>query len=311
MFSETRTLQSPTGAKLAWHYEPARGDARGIVLISHGMAEHSKRYQPFAEFLAARGFHVYAWDHRGHGETTAPDAILGQFASKNGDEKVITDVMAIHAKATADHPGLPIILFGHSMGAFISFNTAISHPDDFAGFTIWNNDFSSVKSLGGLKAVLALTAMFKGSDTPANLVTKLTFETWGKKISDHKTLFDWLSHDEKQVANYVADPLCGFTCTVSLWRDLAKLIERGATPANFAPIPKNKPFHLVAGGKDPASNYSKGVVWFTERLQKSGFNNITTKIYPDARHETLNDTVREQAIADFADWAETVVSATI
>lgn len=307
MYAETHFLESTTGAKLAWHYEAARGSAKGIVLISHGMAEHSKRYQRFAEFLSTRGYHVYAWDHRGHGETTAADAIMGQFATRNGDEKIIADTLAIRDFAAGEHPGLPVILFGHSMGAYICFNVAIHHPDKFAGFAIWNNDFSSAKNLAPLKLILAITAMFKGSDTPANLVNKLTFDAWGEKVPGHKTLFDWLSHDDEEVAAYVADPLCGFTCTVSLWRDLARLIEYGAKSTNWTAIPKNKPFHLLGGGKDPASNFAFGTDWLADQLEKAGFTNVTKVVCPDARHETLNDIKRDEAMRIFAEWATRVV----
>lgn len=308
MFTDTQFLKSPTGANIAWHHEPATGDARAIVLISHGMAEHSKRYRKFAEFLSPRGFHTYAFDHRGHGETTAPDASLGQFAKKDGWQKVIADTMAMHALATERHAGLPVILFGHSMGAIISFNMAISHPDAFAGVTVWNNDFSAVKSIGALKAVLRLTSIFKGSDTPANLVTKMTFETWGKKVPNNKTLFDWLSHDENEVATYIDDPLCGFPCSVSLWRDVAAMIERGADKANIAKLPKSKPFHLLGGGKDPASNFSKGTEWLADQLVTGGMTNVTKVIYPEARHETLNDKPAHQAMEEFVRWADDVIA---
>ncbi|MCO6185615.1 alpha/beta fold hydrolase [Rhizobium sp. L1K21] len=308
MYIETNFLESPTGAKLAWHHEAAQGQARGVIMLSHGMAEHSKRYKPFAEFLAGRGYHTYGWDHRGHGETTAADAIRGQFAVKNGMQKVIADTIAMRNFAATNHPGLPIILFGHSMGAYIAFNMAIAHPEDFAGVAVWNNDFSSAKNMLPLKIVLAITAMFKGSDTPATLVNKLTFDAWGEKIPGHKTPFDWLSHDDMEVAAYIEDPLCGFACTVSLWRDLAAFIETGAKPANWSQIPKDKPFHLLGGGQDPASNYAFGTDWLCDKLKEAGFTKVTEVIFPEARHETLNDLDRDAAMKAFADWADQVTA---
>ncbi len=306
MFLETNYLESQTGARLAWHYEPAQGEAKGIILIAHGLAEHSKRYVRFAEFLGLRGCHVYAWDHRGHGETTAPDAILGQFAKEGGDEKVLEDIVVMRDMAAAKHPGLPIILFGHSMGAFFSFVTAIRSGNKFDGFAVWNNDFSSAKGVPALKVILKLTAIFKGSDTPANLVAKQTFEAWGKAVPNHRTLFDWLSNIDSEVQAYIDDPLCGFTATVSLWQDLANIIQYGANVSNIARIGKQKPFHLLAGAKDPASGYSKGIKWLGERLNEAGVRNVHTVIYPDARHETLNDIRAQDAMEDFANWADGV-----
>jgi len=115
MFQDLQRFDSPTGAHIAFHVALAEGEPRGIVLISHGLAEHSRRYERFARYLTSRGYHVYAWDHRGHGETTAPDAPLGRFAKENGGEKVMADAKAMRDVALADHPGLPVILFGHSM----------------------------------------------------------------------------------------------------------------------------------------------------------------------------------------------------
>ncbi len=96
MYETTQFLNSPTGATLAYHVAEATTTPRGIVLIAHGMSEHSKRYARFASHLAAQGYHAYAWDHRGHGETTAPDAVQGQFARRDGLDTVIADTMAIH-----------------------------------------------------------------------------------------------------------------------------------------------------------------------------------------------------------------------
>ena len=77
MFSQTQTLMSQSGATLALRHEPAHGEARCILVVSHGLAEHSARYAAFAVRMATEGLHVYAHDHRGHGFTTAPDAPRG------------------------------------------------------------------------------------------------------------------------------------------------------------------------------------------------------------------------------------------
>ena len=107
MFGQVKTHQSPTGATLRWRHFPAAANARGILLVSHGLAEHSGRYARFAEAMAAHGFHVYAHDHRGHGGTRAPDAPLGMFSNREGLDKVFADIRAVRALATAAHPDLP------------------------------------------------------------------------------------------------------------------------------------------------------------------------------------------------------------
>ncbi|MEC9462844.1 MAG: alpha/beta hydrolase, partial [Pseudomonadota bacterium] len=204
MFSDPAFHESPSGARLAYHHQPSANGARGIVLICHGLAEHSRRYEAFATALSARGYHVYAHDHRGHGETTAPDAALGSFARKDGTSKVIADVMSMRDLAVQSHPGLPVILFGHSMGGLIALNVATEHPQAFHALSIWNSNFNPGLAGRFAQGVLSLEQMLKGSDVPSMILPKATFAAWGRAIKDHRTAFDWLSHDAGQVDAYIA-----------------------------------------------------------------------------------------------------------
>lgn len=302
---EAQTFPSPTGAAIAYRHAEAAEPAKGIVLISHGLAEHSKRYRPFAEAMASEGFHVYAWDHRGHGNTTAPDAPIGRFALRNGDRLVIDDLMAIRKLALDHHPGLPVILFGHSMGGLIALNAAIDHPLDFAGVAVWNSNFNPGIAGRAAQGLLLAERALKGSDTPSGMLPRLTFGAWGDSIAGHRTAFDWLSHDPAEVDAYIADPLCGFDASVSLWLDLFEMTFRA--PKLAARLPKDLPIHLLGGGEDPATNGGKEILWLSGHLRKAGLTNVTTRFWPNARHETLNDTMRAEAAAEFAAWATHVV----
>ncbi|WP_117192476.1 alpha/beta fold hydrolase [Rhizobium terrae] len=306
MFRETRRLQSPTGANLAFHHVPAGGLPRAILLVSHGLTEHSKRYETFAEAMAGHGFHVYAFDHRGHGETTAPDAPIGRFARRDGVRLVLQDVKAMRDMAAASHPGLPVLLFGHSMGGLIALNAAIDYPESFDALAVWNSNFHPGPAGRAAQAILLAEKALKGSDVPSGLLPKLTFGAWGKSIPGHRTEFDWLSHDRDVVDAYIADPLCGFGASVSLWLDLFELTFRG--PKMIGRLPKNLPIHLIGGAEDPATNGGREILWLSEHFRKNGFSNVTTKVWPATRHETLNDTVRARAIAEFAAWAKATIA---
>ena len=83
-FDNQRAHPSPTGATLNLYTRRAKTDARGVIQINHGLAEHAARYSRFADALAAHGFHTYAHDHRGHGYTKAPDAQQGVFGEPDG-----------------------------------------------------------------------------------------------------------------------------------------------------------------------------------------------------------------------------------
>jgi alpha-beta hydrolase superfamily lysophospholipase len=308
MFAELRWHESPTGASVAYHHFRAEGPERGILLVCHGLAEHSRRYERFAAAMAMRGYHVYAHDHRGHGETRATDAPLGQFARKDGIASVIGDVIAMRELAAAAHPEAPVILFGHSMGGLISLNAGVNHPEKFDALAVWNANFHP--GLPGRLAQLTLKIerMLKGSDVPSGLLPKLTFDTWGHSIPGRRTDFDWLSHDPLEVDKYIADPLCGFDASVSLWLDALALSFRAPQKAHLDRLPHAMPIHLVGGGEDPATDQGKAVLWLAKHLKKAGFSNVTAQIYREMRHETLNEITSDAAIADFAAWCEKAVT---
>lgn len=306
-FDEQRKLPSPTGAVLNLYWRDAGPSARGVIQVNHGLAEHAARYGRFAEAMDGRGFHVYAHDHRGHGYTTAPDAPPGMFAAREGAAKVIADVGAVHDFIAAEHPGLPVILFGHSMGGLIALNFLLRHPGRVTAAAIWNANFTAGALGRAAQAILAWERFRLGSDVPSRLLPKLTFGAWAKQIRDRRTEFDWLSRDPDEVDKYVADPLCGWNASVSMWTDLFGFIFFGADDRNFAAVPKNLPVSLVGGEKDPATDGGKAVTALSERMRRMGFSNLATRVYAETRHESLNELNRDIITGDFAAWAESVV----
>ena len=303
------SLASPTGARLNL-YASLAPNPRGVVQVNHGLAEHAARYERFAGAMAARGFHVYAHDHRGHGHTKAPGASLGRFAEADGADKVIADVLAVHDHIAAQHPGLPVIVFGHSFGGLVALNFVMSHPGRAAGLAVWNANFSA-GALGRVaQGILRWEAFRLGSDVPSRLLPKLTFQAWAKAIPNKRTEFDWLSRDPAEVDKYVADPLCGWDASVSMWRDVFSLIFRGADDRNLAALPRDLPINLLGGAKDPATDGGKAVEHLAGRMRRLGFSNLLSRVWPDTRHESLNELNRDVITEEFAVWAEGVVGRT-
>jgi len=304
MAFEQRTVASPTGASLNLYTRLANASARAVVQINHGLAEHAARYKRFASFLAQRGIHSYAHDHRGHGFTTAPDAPPGRFGTPSGGDKVIADVAAIHDLIATEHPGLPVIVFGHSMGGLIALNFLLRHSEGIHAAAIWNANFSAGLEGRAAQAILAWERFRLGSDAPSRLLPRLTFQAWGKKVPGHRTAFDWLSRDADEVQKYIEDPLCGWDASVSMWQDLFGFVFRGASDRNFSRLDRSLPINLVGGEKDPATEGGQAVRHLADRLQRMGFSNLNTKIYADTRHESLNELNRDMIMADFAEWLD-------
>ncbi|MEQ1950338.1 alpha/beta hydrolase [Mesorhizobium sp. CN2-181] len=303
-----REFATPTGALVSQTVTPAEGRPVGVIQVNHGMAEHSARYDRFADRLAAAGFHVYAHDHRGHGHTKAADAFPGRFAANGGVEKVLADIDAVHRQISSEHPDLPLIIFGHSMGGIVTLNSVLRRSDHLAGAAVWNANFSP-GFLGRVgQAILAWEKFRLGSDVPSRILPKLTFQDWGKKIPNHRTPADWLSRDPAEVDKYVADPLCGWDASVSMWQDVFEMVFTGADDRSFSAVRRDLPFNLAGGGADPSTVNGKAVEELAARMRKMGFSNLYSKVWPETRHEGLNDINRDEITADFVGWAKRTVA---
>ena len=305
-FQPAQSLTSPTGATLNLYVRAAEGKPRGVIQINHGLAEHGARYARFADFLAARGFATYAHDHRGHGGTTAPDAPPRMFGPLPSGDKVIADVEAVHAFIAEQNPGVPVITFGHSMGGLIAMNHTLRYPHRAAAAAIFNAQFTPGLAVAGAKAVLAWERFRLGSDAVSRMIPRLTFQTWSKQFKTRRTDFDWLSRDTEEVDKYIADPLCGWDASVEMWTDLFGFITYCNDNAHFADLPRDRPINLVGGGRDPSTNGGKLVTAFAKRLSAMGFSNLTSKVYAETRHESLNEVNRDVIMQDFVSWAEKI-----
>jgi len=300
------TLESPSGARLRLHVQPADTDPIGIVQIHHGLAEHSARYARFAAHLASRGFHVAAHDHRGHGETRADDAPQGVFGADTGWAKVIEDAKAVEDHLRTRFPNLPVIVFGHSMGGVVAMNHAMARKGEIAGLAVWNSNLALGGRIGLMRTVLNLESLFKKKTAPSTWVEALTFKAWGKQIKGARTPFDWLSRIPEEVDAYIQDPQCGWPASISLWRDFIKGVEHGESETYLRAMRTDLAVHLAAGGQDPATDKGAALKVLAARLYNARFSDVTMRRDPQGRHETLNDEGADTAMTDFADWAERV-----
>ncbi|WP_223477247.1 alpha/beta hydrolase [Oricola indica] len=302
-FSERQIHASQTGAALCMRHEPASDGAIGVIHILHGLAEHSERYDAFARQLSQSGFHVYAHDHRGHGFTEAPGAPLGSFDSGGeGARLVLADIASIHDHVADAHPGLPVLLFGHSMGGTIALRYAFEHPESLTGVAAWNA--SLITGLLGRAGmwILAWERFRLGSDVPSRLLPRLTFGEWAKSVKSRRTEFDWLSRDPAAVDAYVADPLCGWPASVGMWRDVQEMALTVTDMTNAPEAARRLPWHLLGGGRDPATMFGKAVTAQVNRMRAAGFDDVTLELLPEMRHETLNEIDRDEAIAPLIRW---------
>lgn len=303
MESETFLLTMNDGIDIFVRAWTRVQDPRGILQIAHGMAEHSARYNDFAKTCNEQGFIVIANDHRGHGETGERQGLLGYFSEKDGFERVVDDLYAIHTWLREKYPALPRFLLGHSMGSFVTRRYLQKYGTSIDGAILMGSGGNPGLALhiGGF---IARLQMKHNPTKPSKLLDKMAFGTYNRGIKDAKTKFDWLSRDEIIVQKYLDDPHCGFVCSAGFFLDLFTGLKLIHDPVLIADIPQQIPILVVSGDRDPVGAYGKGIAEFVGQLKKYGVANITTKMYPGARHELLNETNRDDIIYDLVHWLQ-------
>lgn len=278
-------------------------EIRGAVQLTHGMCEYIGRYDRFARFLAENGYLVYGQDIAGHGRSRDESLPLGYFADKNGWDAVLTDMRTLFIEIKKDHPAIPFILFGHSMGSFLARCYAARFPEDFDGF-VFCGTAGPNPALPVAEILCKAAIRMKGTKAVSPFISNLASGPYNKAFKPNRTEFDWLSVDTENVDRYVADPLCGFPFTVSAMGDLFSGLAEVSDKAWAPSVPDRKIF-LIAGDKDPVGSMGKGVKEVYDRLVAAG-RRAEIKLYPGLRHEILNEADHKTIFNDILLFIETI-----
>jgi alpha-beta hydrolase superfamily lysophospholipase len=294
------TFRADDGQTLLARRWLPEGPPRAIVQIAHGLAEHSARYARLASALNSAGYAAYANDHRGHGPKT-PLADLGHFADEGGWDKVVGDLWTFNRLIAAEQPGVPIVFLGHSLGSFLGRGFIARHSDTLAGVALSGSSGKppAIATLGRLIArEERLRLGRRGKSDP---ILQMWFGEFNKPFKPARTPYDWLSRDEKEVHAFVADPFCGFPFTTQLAIDVLDALPRVTSRESLAAIRKNMSIYVFSGDRDPVGVNIKGLI---QDLKAAGFTRLTTRLYPGARHETLNETNRDEVTRDLIAWLD-------
>jgi alpha-beta hydrolase superfamily lysophospholipase len=304
MLERTFTLKASDGTEVFVYGWLPEGTPRGVLQVAHGLAEHGLRYKRFAEACAARGLAVYADDHRGHGRTAA-GGTLGYFAAEHGWRSVLDDLYRLGDHITKEHPGVPRVFFGHSMGSFLTQQVMFERGDQLAGAVLSGSASGGGNPLAPIGRFVARVERARvGPKKPSAVLTKMTFADYNRAFAPTRTEFDWLSRDPAEVDRYIADPLCGFEATTQLWGDLLGALPGLADPKNLAQIPKDLPVYLTVGERDPLHRKLKDFHALVAGYEGAGLRNVTVRVWPEARHEILNETNRDEVTAAILDWVD-------
>ena len=276
-----------------WPTAPAVGVV-GVVVIAHGASEHSGRYDRFARALNDAGFAAYAIDHRGHGRTAAATG-NGRMGPPGG-AALVDDLDQLVDLACDDHPGVPVTLFGHSLGSMIALTYLTRHSDRLAGSVLCGFP-ASVHDIATLGDVFeAMAADDATRDLPVDALS-----AFNDPFEPARTPFDWLSRDEAEVDRYVADPFCGddMPLTNGFVGDMFAMTVRAVEPDALGAI--TCPVFVIAGDADPSGAMGENPKLLEAALRDAGVT-VESRMYPGARHELLNETNRDEVTADVIAW---------
>ncbi len=277
-------------------YTPDSNEVKAVIVMHHGMAEHQGRYQAYFEHLTSQGFAVFMHDMANHGKSNVDFNISGYFGEKDGYKALIADLKTVFDMAKAEYPDKKIIVFGHSMGSFIvrCFTAQYGNLVDGAVY-MGTGGPNPIAGMGD--KLSALIAKTKGRLYKSKTLDKMTFGSYNSKF-EGRTPFDWLTRDNAIVDKYIADRYCGFLFSAQGMNDLVKLNIASNAKDWFTSVPKDLPILIISGEMDPVGEYGKGLRTIEANLIGTGHKKVTLKLYPDCRHEILNELNKEEVYAD-------------
>jgi alpha-beta hydrolase superfamily lysophospholipase len=304
MILKNFTFKSDEGTDIyVYNWRPdEEAQIKGIVQIAHGMAETAARYERFAQALTDNGYMVYIHDHRGHGNTAKTIENLGYLAEKDGFKWLVEDVHKLSEIIKRENPALPLFLFGHSMGSFVTQRYIMLYGKELKG-TVLSGSNGKQGPILNIGAFLAKReAKRNGRKTQSSKLDRLSFGSFNNAFKPNRTAFDWLSRDNDEVDKYIKDPFCGTVFTCGFFYDFLSGLKEIEKDENIALVPKDLPIFIFAGDKDPVGKNGKGIIRLFNTYKKFNIKDVTYKLYKDGRHEMLNESNRDEVMSDVINW---------
>jgi alpha-beta hydrolase superfamily lysophospholipase len=300
MTATTFTFTDPEGYKIfTYKWAPDSGKPKAAVQIAHGAAEHALRYERFAKVLNQAGYAVYADDHRGHGKTAGDLAKAGR-AGQGGWNGMVQDEKQLSDLIKKENPGLPLFFFGHSMGSFMAQRYIQHWGGELQGAILSGTSGLAVIPPQAIPMMEQAAAGERFDQVPTG---PGLFAALNAPFEPARTPFDWLSRDAAEVQKYIDDPWCGFTFSNGMTLEMARGIQDMLVPENQAQVPTDLPVLLVSGELDPVGA-NDGVRALGERYQALGLKDVQVILYPQGRHEMLNEINRDQVHQDLVRWLD-------
>lgn len=300
---ETKKLVSDVdGLELDLLMLVPEGDVKGIFQIHHGMSEYKERYLPFMEYLAGEGYAAAIHDCRGHGKSVRSQEDLG-YMYGGGGSALVEDAHQVTMELRARWQGVPLILFGHSMGSLVVRMYTKKYDRDIDMLVVCGspskNDF-----LKAGKCIASVQGKLFGNHHISKLLEGASFGAFAKPFAQEKSRFAWCCSDPEVVRQYEESPLCGFTFTVDGYQALFQLMEETYSTDGWTLAKPDLPVLFVGGADDPCIGGARKYARAVQLMRKVGYKNTKGKLYPEMRHEILNEKDRQKVFQDIKKYAE-------
>lgn len=270
---------------------------KAILQLCHGMTEHKERYIPFMTFMADNGYNCYIHDMRGHGASVLSPEDLGYFY-ENGSKACIDDLLTINEYIRANHPELPIYMFGHSMGSLEVRTYAKYHDDTISGLIISGSP-SWVSAIPAGKILIKLLKAIKGERYRSALMDGMVSGAYNKPYAhESSSSHNWISKNPDNVIAYDTNPLCGFTFTLNGFSTLMNLMTETYSKTGWKMSNSRLPIYFISGGSDPCRGKEKDFEKSVQNMKNVGYTDVSVKLFPGLRHELLNEKNPERIHAD-------------
>jgi len=306
---ETSWFETFDGTKLFQRKWRTENPPRAVVHIIHGMSEHGGRYGNFAEFLTARGIEVRAADMRGHGKTAdlsvnSPEygGLMGHCADRNANRKLLCDIGRLNEDIKKTRPDLPLFLLGHSWGSFLAQAYIESSKTKLAGCILSGTRGTAGADLHFGIILIKMFCLAKGIRARSKFISMLFFGAYNKSFKPARTLFDWMSRDQKAVDEFTDDYLCGKAPTIGFFYDLAALLIHIQNRKNINKISRELPIYIFSGSSDPVGLFGDSVISLFYKYKNRQIRDLEFILYPQARHECLNEINKKEVYHNLAEW---------
>lgn len=268
---------------------------KGIVQISHGMSEHKERYFDFMHYLNEKGYICVIHDHRGHGKSVKSKEDHGYFYTENADF-IVEDLFQVTEYIHDLYPELKIFLFSHSMGTLVSRCFLKKYDTYISKLVLCGPPTQNSAASLGLAFAKLLKPFFK--EKKGNFVlNKMAFAGYGKG-------YDWLSKNMDNVKTYEADEECGYLFTTNGFINLFQLMIKAFDQKDWQIRNIDLPILMIAGEKDPVIQNKEKFEELKQFLISVGYKHVSSKSYPELKHELLNEKEHDMIYKDVYDFIE-------